>query len=217
MKVPEGLSFAEAMDAHPWLAESVRRRGPLNYDAFVDQLYDDLTESARDLERHAQTYVKQSEDQITEAVCRALRMLGYVAKHDSSQSGHVDVWVQADKYQWIGEAKIFRAIDNMREGMRQLVTRYTGAAEERRSALFAYVQKGVTTNKLDSWMVDLSKGGEYKGLSVGGCERRPEVAFVSTHTHATLGLQCEVWHLFISLQHEPRDKSARARQQKEGD
>jgi hypothetical protein len=205
------LSLEEAAKVVPWIQQTMRRLGPKNYEDFIEQLYEDLLVSFQDLERHAATYETQDEDQITGAICLSLRQLGYTAEHDVSQSGHVDLWVKTEKYRWIGEAKIFRAMDNMREGMRQLVTRYSNAVEESRSALLAYIKAGVTTEKMAKWRDELSTCGEHQGLAVEKCPRRDPVAFVSRHKHANHGVECEVWHIGISLQHDPKDKSGRAR------
>src|SRR5689334_10400157 len=105
------LSVAAARGVAPWLDETIRRRGPRNYNEFVEQLYDDLQASFADLERQARNYTLATEDQITNVICHGLRCFGYIAQHDVDSSGHVDISVSApqNKYMWMGEAKRFKS------------------------------------------------------------------------------------------------------------
>jgi hypothetical protein len=142
-----------------------------------------------------------------------LRQLGYLADHDSKQGGHVDLTVShfIKPWKWLGEAKHFNNVGNLREGFLQLTTRYSNASpNENQGGVLAYLKRAKAKQQMDKWREEIKTLG-LENLVFEECQNRPGIAFFSTHEHETSGMPYRVRHMCVMLHFDPQDKSGLSR------
>jgi hypothetical protein len=185
-----------------------------SYDEFVETLYDNIDKAIGKLEQNPQFYEEAEEDKITHEIANMLSMAGYDARQGETNGGNIDLTVKGYKsaWSWIGEAKIYKTIDNLREGFLQLSTRYrTASPVHAKAGILAYIKRKDAAGCLKVWLDEISTMG-LDEFSVAQCGRRGALSFYTTHKHEASGLPIQVRHSAISLYHLPKDRSALAAQ-----
>lgn len=180
-----------------------------SYDEFVETLYDNIDRVIGKLEQNPQFYTLAEEDKITHEIANMLSMAGYDARQGETNGGNIDLTVKGYKsaWSWVGEAKIYKTIDNMREGFLQLATRYRNASPvNARAGILAYTKRADAAGCLKAWHEEISKMG-LEGFSVAECPRRGPLAFYTTHKHEASGLPIHIRHAAVCLYHLPKDAS----------
>lgn len=187
------------------------RYSVLNNVEFVEALYDELDSIIVEIERNRQARQDDSEDRLTLEIVTCLNQLGYLAEHNAQSGGNVDITVShyLEDFRWLGEAKWFNNVGDMREGMLQLVTRYAiGSPSQDQGGLVGYLKRPNASKCMGDWNKELQTMG-LKELQLDDCQRRPQIAFYSRHLHETSGLPYRVRHVCVMLHHDPQDKSGR--------
>jgi hypothetical protein len=177
-------------------------------------LYDELDLVIIELETNPQFYYDDSEDDITHHVVSMLKMRNYLASQGTASGGSVDITVSAHdpSWTWIGEAKIYKTIDNLREGFLQLTTRYRNANPNFAArGLLAYTKREDPAGLLKDWEDEVTKQN-LGGFTLDNCTRRGKLAFYTTHIDKSSGLPVKIRHCAICLYHLPEDKSGRTAQ-----
>jgi hypothetical protein len=193
-----------------------RRASPNSYNDYVDVLYDDFVEIFELIEGSRSKRQDDDEDRLTLDICNLLAQRKvYSANHNVYSGGNVDITVRhkSDNYQWIGEAKIYRQLDDMNEGFLQLTTRYVSSPPNDCAGVIAYVKRPNAAALMKAWRVKL-ESNNLPDMIFANCNRRGELQFHSSHTHEGSGLPFRVWHACVLLHHKPQDKSARNRKSK---
>ncbi len=198
----------------PAIKNFLRRLEVASYDDFLDVLYDDLMIAIERLEQSPHLYMEECEDATTQRLLDIMHGMNYGAYHNLQLGGNVDLTIELrpGAYKWIGEAKRFTSIGDMREGYLQLSSRYkpgSGSVSKVHGGLLGYLRRPNAAACMNSWRDHYVKE-VMADSSVSACERRGPLAFFSEHSHSSMGLPFRVWHVCIVLHFEPEDKSARS-------
>ncbi|WP_016834616.1 hypothetical protein [Herbaspirillum lusitanum] len=183
-----------------------------SYEEFVEVLYDDLDLVISKLESNPQYYADDGEDKITNAMANMLTMTYYDASHGSTAGGSVDLTVKGKNplWTWIGEAKIFSSITDLKEGFLQLTTRYrTGSPNNSQGGILAFTKRPLAADLMRDWQ-NTVRDMSLPDFSERICERRSGLAFYTTHKHEASGIPFRIRHNAVSLYFHPKDKSGRA-------
>jgi hypothetical protein len=178
---------------------------------FVEVLYGDIDDIFKDIEESPQHRQNDTEDRLTDEIKIALRRFGYVAEHDPQRGGHVDLTVSdtVKPWTWLGEAKHYGSICDLREGFLQLATRYSnGDPSDNQGGILAYLKRPNAARQMKRWQDSLSSL-RLRKLSIAACHRRSGLAFYSMHEHGTSGMPYRVRHMCLMLYFAPADKSGR--------
>jgi hypothetical protein len=203
--------YQKLIASNPMQANFFRRTFADTYDGFVDVFYDDLDLVVSQLESNPQLYRDDGEDKLTGIIVSNLVLMGYAASHGTTGGGAKDFTVigKNPTWTWIGEAKIFDSVANLREGFLQLITRYRNSnAIKARGGFLAYTFRPKAAALLKGWTEEAQKMG-LDNLKVTDCSRRPGLAFHTEHDHEATGLPFDVRHLAVALYFQPKDKSGR--------
>ncbi len=76
-----------------------------DWNSFLSALYKDLLLIIKEIEADRASAIKD-EDNITDSIRRGLRLLNWIATHDTMEGGHVDLTVELANYKWKAEAKL---------------------------------------------------------------------------------------------------------------
>lgn len=208
-------NYAELFDDKV-LARLIRLRVATNkndYDGFVDCLYEQIDHIFSSFQAAPQRRCNDSEDKITDDLVVNLRTAGFDANHDQDSGGHVDVTVKAGDLTWIGEAKIYRQINDIYEGFLQLTTRYrpaSGNFDHNKAGMLIYLTtKPNAKAQIDTWRAHI-RSKNIDGYQDRDCPKN-RLAFHSEHTHEVSGLPFFIRHMPLMLYHQPQDKSGRSR------
>ncbi|WP_439465045.1 hypothetical protein [Roseateles sp. NT4] len=182
-----------------------------NYPQFVDTLHRDIDELVQRMEQNPHRFENQSEDDISYFIGSNLESMGYLATFGEQHGGSVDITIRSTtkKWFWTSEAKVYRKLDDMREGFLQFTTRYSPFDwQDARGGAFIYVKAGDANDKITTWR-DYLKDNPPPELTLANCPTRPSFSFYSSHKHQNSGLPMSVRHIGIVLNVAPKDKSAR--------
>lgn len=208
------LATIEALGSQDlFIGNYLRKLRITTYDDFVDVLYDDLCLAVQRLEQNPQHYPDEHEDATTQRLLDILFGMSYSASHDAQSGGCVDITVELSRkgFRWIGEAKRFNSVGDMREGYLQLATRYTpgnGSLSVTYGGLVGYLRRENSAKCMSSWM-DHFKAKVNAEATISPCNRRGPLGFISEHEHCSLGIPFRIWHFCVALHFEPKDKSGR--------
>ena len=209
--------FYALVEHNPVTRNMVRRQFVKTYDEFIDVFYEMLDYAIARLEENAQHHQGDSEDALTVKLTNLLQMAGFSATHGTTGGGNKDLtvsWLNPD-WSWIGEAKKYKSLTDVKEGFLQLTTRYRNANPlYTRGGLIAYTFRPKAATLLKEWMDEAAKVANETNVKldsfrVDECARRPKLAYNSYHDHVASGLECEIRHLVVALYHLPEDRSGR--------
>ncbi|RYY80253.1 MAG: hypothetical protein EOO69_02345 [Moraxellaceae bacterium] len=194
----------------PTLKKLVKINTIKNYEQFVDCLYDEIDASFQFLTRNKNLYKDFSEDQITGIIVERLRDY-FIAHHDASVNGHVDIHVEKNNFLWLGEAKIYKGPAYMLEGFYQLNTRYaTGQDNTNFGGVLLYkkIKKKITT-VMEEWERTLEEQSiideeNLKGLTFNQCNKN-SLCSISIHEHPSVGSPLQIRHMPLDLYYKPQD------------
>lgn len=209
--------FYALVQHNPVLKNMVRQQYVATYEEFVELLYETLDCAISQLQENPQHHQSDDEDALTDKIISLLRMAGYSATHGTSGGGSKDLTVRwrNPQWSWIGEAKKYRSLADVREGFLQLTTRYRNADPlYTQGGLLAYTYRPNAAKLLSEWMSEAANVAEttevkLENFRVEDCLTRPKLAYTSYHDHVASGLQCKIRHIAVVLYHHPEDKSAR--------
>lgn len=198
-----------------WLDRSLTT----TYTGFINQLYNDLQAVAERLMLNPQNYLNENEDATTGRIADSLFFMGYECTFGQSSGGAVDITVEKKRlnFKWIGEAKRYNSITDLKEGFLQLSTRYTPGFNSGNilyGGLFAYLRRPNAASHMNKWRATLPTLPEATDAQTSDCVRLGALAFNSEHQHASMGMPMKIWHICFQLHHEPKDKSARNRKRR---
>ena len=198
----------------------VRQHFVKTYEEFIGIFNEMLDYAITRLEENPQHHQKDNEDALTEKLVTSLQMAGYDATHGTSGGGSKDLTVRwkNPQWTWIGEAKKYKSLTDVREGFLQLTTRYrTANPLFTRGALIAYTLRPKAATLLQEWMqeaANVAAGTKVPldNFRVEDCPLRPKLAYNSFHDHVATGLPCQIRHMVVVLYHLPEDTSGRTAQ-----
>lgn len=196
--IPGGLAF-------------VKRASAETFDEFVEGVLTDIDSVFQDMEANPQNHCSDLEDKITYFVASMLRQKGYRTSQGTFSGGSVDLTVEGiqDGFKWTGEAKIYRALDNIQEGFLQLTTRYRPVnIQKAKAGMLLYIQRNDAKRLTQEWC-DFLAAQNLPDFSVRKCPTRPDLSFYSVHNPSFSGIPMEVRHMALAIPHRPKDKSAR--------
>ncbi len=184
-----------------------------NYDLFIHSLYSLFERIVSDIQDDAHIYSKyEDEDLITSVILKSLTTAGIQASHDKSTRGNPDLVIEVKDYKWLGEAKIYRKLEDPAEGFLQLATRYLVARKnQNKGGLFLYIYRPKAKDLMNDWSKKLMSM-EFEELKIN--QEKDDLCFYSSHTDETSGLHCEIKHIPVMLNFDPKDKSGRNRKNK---
>ncbi|RAS31922.1 hypothetical protein [Paraburkholderia bryophila] len=196
----------------------VRQHLVKTYDEFIEIFSEILDYAITRLEENPQHHQNDNEDALTEKLVTSLKMAGYDATHGTAGGGSKDLTVKwkNPQWTWIGEAKKYKSLNDVREGFLQLTTRYrTANPLYTRGALIAYTFRPKAAALLKEWMDEAANVAKDKNVlldnfRVEDCSLRPQLAYNSFHDHVATGLPCQIRHIAVALYHLPKDKSGRS-------
>lgn len=122
---------------------------PQKFDEFSRSVFIELHKAVRLLESNADKYYNQSEEQISTTISLLLQKSGFQTKSEPSSRGHVDIFVEKDKFKWLIEAKIGYNNQKIFEGLLQLTSRYL--TDQRSACLLLYFKKKDIKESFESW------------------------------------------------------------------
>ncbi|QDK20882.1 hypothetical protein ES815_22235 [Leclercia adecarboxylata] len=139
----------DAMLASGQLDEFLDLIDPQKFDEFSRSVFVELRKAVRALESNADKYYNQSEEQISTTISLLLEKSGFHTKSEPSSRGHVDIFVEKDKFKWLIEAKIGYNNQKIFEGLLQLTSRYLN--DQRSACLLLYFKKENIKSNFESW------------------------------------------------------------------
>lgn len=180
------------------------------YESFVETVHyaiEKIVVTRLEMSKH---HIIPDEEQISDKVVDILYAMNYNATRESSNNGNVDVTVELGEYKWLAEAKIYNSNPYLRDGYRQLTTRYSlGSSYENNYGGFLIYNFRPSTKTL---LEDYKKktlpifSGEYKNFEIEDCKDHP-LRFITKHVDEASGLNCSVKHIPFNFYFEPKDKS----------
>jgi hypothetical protein len=185
---------------------AIRRAAADTYEEFISVLYEDIDEIVESIEDASKHYVEDGEDKISTAIVSRLSDIGYFATHDRDINGHVDIVVQSRflNVKWLGEAKLDNGPAYLWGGWEQLTTRYSNSTPSNRcGGMLVYVKKSTALERLDSWAEKLHEN-KIQTYSKVPREKRGGLNFYTSIPHYRSGLDYEVRHITVCVQHDPK-------------
>lgn len=185
------------------------------YDVWLLQLYSDIENIIKEKIRPMASYMQDyQEDWFNLEIASSLKLLGYLASHDSWTNGHPDILVESTKgFKWIGESKIHSSYEYLLEGFRQLCERYSsGLDNENEGAVLIITKNSSIKTLMEKWREKLISDSYYytNGIKAEDLDA-DKLFFRSIHPHSVSGTSFTVKHIPISILFNPTDKSGRNR------
>ncbi|OAU99267.1 MULTISPECIES: hypothetical protein [Moraxella] len=189
---------------------------PKSYQEFLDALYCDLDFAIKELAKYKNICSQgiknnptQGENLINVIICVILTARGWQAGHDTSINGHADIVVTLPymSYQWISEGKIYSGPTYTTKGLNQLAYRYsTGLEGQNAGGLLIYIDSTNLNQKqiLDKWSKSLQDSC-FPIIKPNSPCANNSLAFYSTHTHPSSGLDYTIRHMTLDFRHSPKD------------
>ncbi|MDK6078659.1 hypothetical protein [Massilia varians] len=214
MIIPDSMTFGQMREIerhNPQMPQYAHRLTARTYQAFLDTLYCEIDTIIAALVKDANTLQGDghTENSINADIVRQLNRAGYTAHFDKNKRGHADVTVEYGRYEWIGEGKKVKSVDNthLRGGYDQLRHRYvSGTTNADQAALLIYCYAPSSKHVLGQWSQHLETHNKTNpGYSDGitPCKGNEDFAFWSTSTHPSSGAQLTVKHIIASLHWAP--------------
>jgi len=209
--------FYRMVEHNPMAKNMVRQEYAKTYEEFIEILYSSLDHAISQLQHNPQHHQNDDEDALTHRLITLLNMVGYDATHGTSGGGSKDLTVRwrNPQWSWIGEAKKYRSLADVREGFLQLTTRYRNTDPLfTQGGLIAYTFRPGAAQLLADWMKEAARVAQTSETSLNNfrvedCPLRPMLAYNSFHDHVASGLPCKIRHIAVVLYHLPEDKSGR--------
>lgn len=198
-----------ARNGDQWLLDVIDVKFPETEEAFVVRLNREIDSIVSELERSAVYTFDEPEEELSNRMISLLRRAGYNASAETDHRGHVDLIVEGGRrWTWLAECKIHGAYEELREGLRQLLTRYsTGRSPFGSFIVFIKNMKGGEV--VDKWR-GVVRDERLEGFLYDEDDAE-RFCFRTSHTHATSGSEYHVRHVGVMLYYSPQDKSALAR------
>lgn len=187
-----------------------------NYDDFIKALYIDLAHAFQSLSSSSSLRNKDKEDKITQDIIDILVGQGWMASHDKSTNGHVDLTIESCIYKWLGEAKRDKGQQKVIGGFDQLFTRYSNphnyhvsastGEKQNKAGILIFVQEHKNCAKFMEEVIEKLKihcSEKYTPLSE---VRIDEITWETTHEHETSGTEIIVRHMPLMLYFNPQDR-----------
>lgn len=192
----------------------LKRRLASTYDEFRESLSDDLLSVISQLEENPQHYRTDTEDATTQRIIDMLKVMGYTAHHNRQSGGNVDITVEVTRrnFKWLGEAKKFESVGDLREGYLQLATRYRTGMDANgvlHGGLIGYLRRPDAVGCIKDWRKHFASQDFAVKAKFDECSRRGPLGFFSEHAHKDYGLPLRVWHFCAVLHFKPEDLSGR--------
>ncbi|MBO7773437.1 hypothetical protein J6352_10880 [Burkholderia pseudomallei] len=204
--------FYALVEHNPVQRNMIHRQYVKTYDEFIELFYEMLDYAISRLEENPQNHQQDGEDQLTDKLVGLLQMAGYNASHGTTGGGSKDLTVKwlNPEWSWIGEAKLFKSLTDVREGFLQLTTRYRNSNPlYTRGGLIVYTLRQKAALLLKEWIAEAAKLEGYDNFRSEDCPRRPNLAYKTFHDHEASGLPCEIRHIAVVLYFLPKDRSGR--------
>ncbi len=185
----------------PHVKGLLKRKTASTFEVFVSQLNEDIDEGIQQIERSRHLLVDAGEDLITNQLVTFLNGRYYDAEHDTQHGGHVDIIVkhQFGRFEWLGEAKLWKGPAYIAGGWGQLNTRYsTGTVGDNHGGMLLYIKQPDAKSKLDSWKLHIEEEQEFSKSQI---DEHNELRLNTTHTHPSSGLDYHVRHMAVVLNH----------------
>ncbi|WP_433694622.1 hypothetical protein [Herbaspirillum seropedicae] len=182
-------SLKEFEKVNPQMPQFAHRMTAQTYDEFVQTIYVELASFARGLESDRNYFQEATENMLNSMVARHFNTLGYSAAFDKNKGGHADITVEFADYEWIGEGKIVRSVDNsyLTKGYDQLVYRYgLGKPGANQAAVLIYSFGSDTLKVVSKWAEHLNTiNGSQAGYAeeIHLPEEQEGFALQCTHRH----------------------------------
>jgi hypothetical protein len=198
-----------ARNGEQWLLDFVDVHYPEAEEQFVRRLNQEIDSIVDDLEASAEFMQGEGEEKLSNRVVAMLRRAGYAADAETNNRGHVDILVRSNRrWIWMAECKVHGSYEELREGLRQLLTRYsTGRSPH--GALIIFIRNLQGGKVIEAWR-GIIRDEQLEGY-VSDSDDEEQFCFLTSHEHMTSGTTFAVRHVGVMLYYSPKDKSALAR------
>jgi hypothetical protein len=211
-------AFYDKAKHNPVTRNMVRLYYVESYEEFIEIFNEVLDFAIAKLQENPQHHQEDSEDALTVKLMNLLEMAGFSVTTGTTGGGNKDLTVRClnPDWTWIGEAKKFNSLTDLREGFLQLTTRYRNANPlYARGGLIAYTLRPQAAVLLKEWMAEAANVAndatvKLEKFRVEDCKLRPKLAYTSFHIDVASGLECQIRHMAVVLMHLPDDKSGRS-------
>lgn len=195
---------------------------PQKFDEFSRSVFITLRNAVKSIESNADKYYEQSEEQISTTISLLIEKAGFQTKSEPSNRGHVDIFVEKDRFKWLIEAKIGYNNQKIFEGLLQLTSRYL--TDQRSACLLLYFKKENIKNNFESWKeyIQNKKWKDYAKMHdiLNDCELmygesiiKPDPFCVGysflAEAKTTAGESLDIYNLGANLHFRPVDSSGR--------
>lgn len=188
------------------------------YEDFINLLYPQIDEIVSDMISSSEDFANANEDYISNKICSSLNDRKFNAVREARENGNADIRVKLGSFKWIAEAKRATSITNVREGLLQLLTRYSkGEGNATSGGLFIYIQgtderEGIFMRKwINNELPKIHASTVIKIISTTPCSFKP-TCYISNLIHPDSKNDYKLRHMPIGFFHNPKDKSARKSQ-----
>ncbi len=204
------MNFSDPQFMFDFLINNVEKYG--TYEQFVDLLYQNIDEIVSELLSNSEDFLDAEEDYISNCICRSLVDRRFNAVREAQENGRADIRVKKGSFKWIAEAKRATSMINVREGLLQLLTRYSkGEGNATSGGLFIYIQgeKNREAEFMSNWINnELVNQQVVKIMSSNPCSLKP-TCFITNLIHPGSLNEYKLRSMPISFFHNPQDKSGR--------
>lgn len=179
------------------LLRTMEITAPANHEIFINRLNVEIAAIIRQIESGPKERGQDSEDRLTMELVSCLSSAGYIAVKDPTQGGHVDLSVsprQNQSMRWIGEAKIWRGVTYLMEGMAQLLTRYATGRDPDMGFL-VYIKQKNAAGLMTEWGEHVTNHPVCCALNAMPIDA---FSFDSQHDHQS-GVKVNVRHFGINI------------------
>lgn len=171
------------------------------YEHFCQLVERGLNKAIAEIERNRREFNSNNENQTTAHIVSMLAMIDLQATFDTSTSGHCDIVVRANEYQWLGEAKKDeRGVSWVRDGFYQLCHRYqSGGPTDRCGGILIYCHNSNVSDFMKKWHADVVNTLQ---IETAPCPYN-ENAFYTYHDHPHTSMQITIRHMPVNLNFDP--------------
>jgi hypothetical protein len=186
------------------VAQLILRKSVITYTDFIKQLYADLGDAIQHPQHNRHRYQRKEfgEDDISAVLITFLKGRNYDAEPDTQHGGHADIVVKsnAGRWEWTGEAKLWKGKTWIMKGWKQLADSYTTATDgESHSGLLIYIKQEHAKTKMDLWKDHYESTVTPTSVSYVSTS---SLNLDSTHVNRSSGLNQYVRHFGICLWHK---------------
>lgn len=212
MPYPDSWTVAQLREyetVNPNVPQYGHRVSSRTYQQFLKTLYVEIDTISRELVSDRNYLQKHSENTLNADICRLLRRAGYSADFDKNNGGHSDITVGYETFQWIGEGKKVKSVNNshLKGGYDQLLDRYvSGTSGADQAGVVIYCYAADASRVMQKWCDHLkawNAAAPNYAENITALPGNEKFSFTSENKHSSTGSLLQIKHIILPLYWSP--------------